>query len=142
MVIHRAYIEFLSVSTDGLTLDQASRVKNHAIWKFDFTTAYGEYVGARLSMDVNFDLASSPSESGASYKPGGMMVKPVRYAERSNSSARTIEIPFAEDVRLSYVIYHLTEENRLHEFSFVNIDDRYYGCRDWMYVPTAHMSSS
>ncbi|RMD39893.1 hypothetical protein DV735_g5243, partial [Chaetothyriales sp. CBS 134920] len=130
-VIHRAYIEFFSVSTEGMTLNEASRVKNHAIWKFDFTTPYGDYRGARLSMDVNFDIASSPSESGASFKPGGMMVKPVMYTERSTSSARTIEIPCATGLLLGYVTFHLMN-NRLHEFSFVNINDRYYGCRDWM----------
>jgi hypothetical protein len=128
----RLYIEFLRVSTDGMTVEQRNRAKNHVIFKIDFEVSYNRYAGVRISMEPNWDVASSPSENGEHReKPGRMFVKPVPYEGVSRSTARTIEIPLAQDVLLYYLLGAIMNSG-VHDFSFATINDRYFGCRDFM----------
>lgn len=127
------FIEFLTVSTDGRPVTQTNLAKNHVIFKIDFSSEALGFEAVRLSMDVNFDLASSDSNGSASFKPGRLNLKPVTYKNVSRSSSRTFQLPLGENLRFGQIL-QVIYENSLHSFSFVNIGDRYYGCRDFMYV--------
>ncbi|RFU34103.1 hypothetical protein B7463_g2211, partial [Scytalidium lignicola] len=102
IICTKMFIEFLGVTSAGAQVVN-NNAKNHAIIKVDFQTATGGYRGARISMEVDFDLASTGSDGAEpSYKPGKMLVRPC-----------------------------VTSAN-MHRFYFVNIDDKYFGCRDFI----------
>lgn len=118
----RLFIEFLRVTNSQLRIP-----KNHCVFKVDFATDYDEYKGVRISMEPNWDLASDDY-----YKQGRLLVKPVRYAHESNSTARSIELALqAEETRL-YDLLLAFMSCGVHMFSFAEIEERYYGCRDFM----------
>ena len=55
MTCSRFYIEFLGVGSEGLSVAQAARIKNHATFKVDFNGVCNGAVGARISMEVDSD---------------------------------------------------------------------------------------
>ena len=92
--IWAVYVEFLKVSTIGMTVEHRQNAKNHAILKIDFETAYApygrRYLGTRLSMEPDWERESTGSSSSRgghtpSYKPGRLLMKPVVYPGRSLS---------------------------------------------------------
>lgn len=121
----KVFVEFLQIS-------QTATAKNHVILKVDFKTPCEDYEGARLSMDVEFELGSTGSDdSQPGLKPGKMLVKPVPYTLSSTSSARTFQIRVHPNLPFGYIVNTLLHYG-LHDFYFTNIDDRYYGCRDFV----------
>ncbi|KAH7033065.1 uncharacterized protein B0I36DRAFT_104457 [Microdochium trichocladiopsis] len=126
------HVEFLQLSAAGMSLEQAQALKNHVVLKIDFAHQIAGFRGVRVSMDVNQDLASTPSEDGGiPWKPGKMLVKPVVYRGASRSSARTFELEIYQESNLQRFLEELLVYG-MQEFSFTNISDRYFGCRDFM----------
>ena len=130
----KLYVEPLRADTTGLTVSDQINTANHYIIKVDFQERVGDgYLGARLSMEVNWDIGSTgPEGQEPSRKPGKFIVKPVRYLFASNSTPRAFELGFYEGTPLGYLIHVIVYNNHLHLFNFTNIGDQYYGCRDWV----------
>ncbi|KAL7623751.1 hypothetical protein AAE478_005304 [Parahypoxylon ruwenzoriense] len=131
-VVAKFYVEFFKVATDGTSVGDNANSTNHAVLKVDFGENLGNYKGARISMDINFEASSTGSDGGEpSYKPGELILKPVSYISVSNRSARTCETTIKQGVRLGEIMECISSQG-LNDFSFVTINDRYYGCRDFM----------
>ncbi|EEQ35587.1 hypothetical protein McanMca71_003005 [Microsporum canis] len=126
--INNIYVEFLRVSTEGMTILEKNLAKNHVIIKMDFVRSVAGYDGARLAMDVDYDAVHDPQ---GSYVPGKMVFKPVKYRYSSNSSLCTFEIRLNSTITVSHLIEILLRHN-LQFFHFVIINDKYYGCRDFI----------
>jgi hypothetical protein len=130
--IKDVYVEFLEVSAIN------PQAKNHVVFKVDFVPGPvgqypGNYLGARISMEVDHDVVSESSQGGSHYQPGTMYVKPVRYVAMSTSSIRTFSLaPSGYRVTLEDFLQAIVERSALHIFSFREQNGRYYGCRDFM----------
>lgn len=127
----RFFVEFLSLADSETPTEEARRLKNHAVLKIDFDSVVSSYRGVRVGMEADYDLASEPGQGGTSYKPGKMLVRPVSYAMASYRSLRTVEV----QVQGIFTLYHYLRaivDNRVEKFLFVNINEKYYGCRDFM----------
>ncbi|KAI1740859.1 hypothetical protein F4680DRAFT_447711 [Xylaria scruposa] len=130
MKIGRIYVEFLRMDSRDTPAQLRNLFKNHAIIKVDFTFPYGNteqdsYDGARINLLANVEL------SDGSYQPGELFVKPARYPAASYSTARTFRIDLQEDITLDHLLW-VIENNNLQYFSFVVLDHKYYGCRDFV----------
>ncbi|OAA58913.1 hypothetical protein SPI_06115 [Niveomyces insectorum RCEF 264] len=123
------YVEFLAVTTDGIPIDPNRNPKNHAIFKMDIEHPENKYQGVRVSQEVDLNYASDESEGGKSYQPGMMEVRLVNYTQASNSSLRTDKLLLAGQGPLTLDhILGTFEKYRLQDFSFVTLNDRYFGC--------------
>ncbi|KXJ84754.1 hypothetical protein Micbo1qcDRAFT_227635 [Microdochium bolleyi] len=122
------YVEFLQVSAQGALVEGA---KNHVVLKVDFEHITARCRGVRISMDIDQDLELE--DDGTGLKPGKMMVKPVSYRGASTSSARSFELPLQRQTTLQAIISPFVGYG-LQDFYFQEVADRYYGCRDFMYV--------
>ncbi|KAK2816753.1 hypothetical protein FQN49_008019 [Arthroderma sp. PD_2] len=132
------YIEFLRMNADGHTPQEAAKLKNHAIFKADFPRRTENCDGVRLSMEVDFGLGSNTSDGGSSRKPGELLIEPVRYEGRSFSSACTVNIPLRQRITLGHLI-HAIAANNLQHFYFCTVNQKYYGCRDFVAQATAQL---
>ena len=121
------FIEFLKVDTTGMSVERAQNAKNHVIFKIDLEEPVDGYTGVRVSMDIDFDVGSSPS----GFKPGHILVKPVQYDMSSRSSARTLQARITPGKRLGDIITAIVGAG-LHKFHFTNKKEKYFGCRDFM----------
>ncbi|OAA58517.1 hypothetical protein SPI_06590 [Niveomyces insectorum RCEF 264] len=132
MIVWRVYVEFLKLPLDSSSITVQNAAKNHVTIKVDFTSVYdGKYKGVRINMQPNYEIGSSGPEGGPTYKPGQLLVKPVIYWEKSLSAARAVEIQFAEGKSLDWLLFVLCS-NKLHGFHFVDLQNKYYGCRDFV----------
>ncbi|KAL1865602.1 hypothetical protein VTK73DRAFT_5141 [Phialemonium thermophilum] len=131
ITISHTFVEFLRVGVDSTPVEVQNRAKNHAILKVDLTSGYDGFEGVRITMLPNWEVASDGPPKGPSYKPGQCFVKPVRYSGPSNSTARTCQFDFAQGVPLEWLLA-VIEDNNLHRFYFVDLNDKYYGCRDFV----------
>ncbi|KAH8156595.1 hypothetical protein CIB48_g11651 [Xylaria polymorpha] len=130
MTISSVYVEFLQIDSNDTPAQLRNLLKNHAIIKVDFTSQYGDtqgesYEGARINLQTNVQL------SNGNYQPGELFVKPARYPAASNSTARTCQIDFREGITLDHLLW-VIEHNHLQYFSFVVLNYKYYGCRDFV----------
>ncbi|KAF3480162.1 uncharacterized protein GIQ15_05509 [Arthroderma uncinatum] len=124
-------IEFLKFDSSSLTQQETAKLKNHAAFKIDFVTPSHGYDGARVSTKIDYEIASIHSAGGGSSKLGDLRVKPVAYADPSNRSACTMNIPLLQRITLGQLVRILTDNN-LHRFYFRNINEKYYGSRDFI----------
>ncbi|EFE29417.1 uncharacterized protein ARB_03713 [Trichophyton benhamiae CBS 112371] len=125
------YMEFLKMSIIDRTPEEIAKLKNHAILKLDFKAPVHGFHGVRISMSVNYDLSSETSGGGNSHKPGIMLVEPVQYDGTSFSSLCTAVITLKQRITLGHIIRAITD-NHLHHFYFCTVDEKYYGCRDFV----------
>ncbi|KAI0437485.1 hypothetical protein F4803DRAFT_570753 [Xylaria telfairii] len=130
MTIGSVYVEFLRIDSNNTPTHLRNLLKNHAIIKVDFTSQYGNiqgriYEGARIHVQTNIQL------SDGDYQPGELFVKPVQYLGPSHSTARTCRIDFRAGITLDHLLW-VIENNRLQHFSFVVLNCKYYGCRDFV----------
>ncbi|KAI0448611.1 hypothetical protein F5B21DRAFT_518802 [Xylaria acuta] len=130
MTIGSVYVEFLRLDSSDTPAQLRNLLKNHAIIKVDFTSRYGNtkrgtYDGARINLQTNIEISDGP------YQPGELFVKPARYPAASHSTARTCQIDFQEGTTLDHLLW-VIENNRLQYFSFVVLNHKYYGCRDFV----------
>ncbi|OAA53601.1 hypothetical protein SPI_09308 [Niveomyces insectorum RCEF 264] len=133
MVIEHALVEFLKVGTDNTPVEIINAAKNHVILKLDFRHGgYDGYEGVRINVLPNIQEYEDQFEDGSAYQPGKLCVKPVAYPGLSHSSARTCQIDFVAGKTLDWVLGVLCTRNLMHFFSFVVLNDRYYGCRDFI----------
>ncbi|EFE37214.1 hypothetical protein TRV_08115 [Trichophyton verrucosum HKI 0517] len=129
--VQTLYIEFLKMDTDGRTAEEIASLKNHAILKADFVRDVDIYSGARINMVVNFDVLSETSAGGNSHKLGMLLVRPIKYRASSFSSACTAVLPLKQRVTFEHLIRAITDNN-LQYFYFCTVDEKYYGCRDFV----------
>ncbi|KAI0549368.1 hypothetical protein F4679DRAFT_584712 [Xylaria curta] len=130
MKIGSMYVEFLRMDSVNTPAQLRNLLKNHAIIKVDFTSPYGStsqnsYDGARINLEAKVQLSDGP------YQPSELFVKPARYPAESYSTARTFRIDLQEDITLDHLLW-VIESNNLQYFSFVVLDHKYYGCRDFV----------
>ena len=129
MEIQEIWVEFLGVSPK-------KKAKNHAVIRVLFARNYQDKVGVRIDMDVNADEDYDEEGDQASlYKPGMLLVKTIKYIEVSRSSNMSSQLKLIQDQNKSFRLKDLfttLEKARLLEFDFVEIDERYYGCRDYV----------
>ncbi|KAI0466901.1 hypothetical protein F4859DRAFT_518736 [Xylaria cf. heliscus] len=130
MTIGSVYVEFLRLDDSSTPANRRNFLKNHAIIKIDFTSRYGNikhetYKGARINFQSNVQI------SNGAYQPGELFVKPTQYLAASHNTARTCQIDFREGITLDHFLW-LIEKNNLQYFSFVVLNNKYYGCRDFM----------
>jgi hypothetical protein len=121
----------LRAGTDNIPVKRQNQDPNHAIIKFDLESPYDDYKGVRINMLPNWEIASDGEEDGPNYKLGRLFVKPVRYLGPARTSARTCWIAFKKGISLEKIL-DVIESKKLHRFFFIDLDDKYYGCRDFM----------
>ncbi|WEW61238.1 hypothetical protein PRK78_006728 [Emydomyces testavorans] len=135
------YVEFLQVKTDGMTVAEAMATKNHAIIKLDFENGVDIYRGARILMNVDFEIASDEDNvSEPRYRPGKLLLKPVTYPYPSTNSARTFRIGLAPNTTVGNLLDALLRQH-MQFFHFIAINDKYYGCRDFITQAICRMAS-
>lgn len=130
-----------SIHVEFLRISKAENSKNHAIIKVDFSHDIGTEIdgescyGARISMEVDPDKEyPDPEESNQPrYNPGILWVKPLRYELGPESSLRTLRVRITRDIEFVDIMTSLVGLN-LHRFDFTIVEDKYYGCRDYMFV--------
>ncbi|TRX99103.1 hypothetical protein FHL15_000445 [Xylaria flabelliformis] len=130
MRIGSIYVEFLRLDSSDTPARLRNLLKNHAIIKVDFTFPYGNtendrYDGARINLQTKVEISDGP------YQPGELFVKPARYPAASYSTARTCRIDLQQNITLDHLLW-VIESNNLQYFSFVVLNHKYYGCRDFV----------
>ncbi|KAI0866665.1 hypothetical protein F4860DRAFT_509061 [Xylaria cubensis] len=130
MRIGSIYVEFLRLDSRDTPARLRNLLKNHAIIKVDFTSPYGNtehdrYDGARIHLETKVEISDGP------YQPGELFVKPARYPAASYSTARTCRIDLQANITLDHLLW-VIESNNLQYFSFVVLNQKYYGCRDFV----------
>lgn len=140
MPCSRFYIEFLRVSSEGLSVAQTTRIKNHATFKVDFSetirmptrTVTRMIFGTRINMEVDTTSESIGSQNRTNrFSPGDLFLDLREYPGESNSTCRTIELPLAQGIKLGHLLEAFMRYG-VHHFSFNCINGKYYGCRDFM----------
>lgn len=128
--IQKVFVEFLRVGDNP-------QAKNHVAFKIDFEPGPdghwpGDYKGVRLHMEVD-DGVETKNYNGAPYQPGTLLMKPVEYPDKSNNSVRTFQLHRGHyTLKLRDILYLIVNHYQLGLFYFQILNDRYYGCRDFM----------
>lgn len=112
---------------------------HHAVFNIIFE---GQHLGnrsMRIHMTPNYEsdeIATAPE----GYIPGYLSVMPFTVAEPSAQSLLTYQLRTTPGWDLGNIIEVLYNA-RMESFYFAVIDDRYYGCRDWLLVHHPFSSS-
>ncbi|KAF2816374.1 uncharacterized protein BDZ99DRAFT_566212 [Mytilinidion resinicola] len=132
------HVEFLEISAPGMSNQDRENAKNRAVLKVNFSSQVGPYLGARISMDVDYDS----EYEGSNFKPGRLMVKPIAYDAPSLSSVRTFLLAMNRGGLVFGDIIGTLLGVNLHQFDFTTVGHRFYGCRDFVRVPDFGFTST
>ncbi|KFY01214.1 hypothetical protein O988_02865 [Pseudogymnoascus sp. VKM F-3808] len=133
MRCRRVFLDLMKTNTEGDTVEQANRTKNHAVFKVDFESHYAnQFEGVRISMEIFYERVSESSQNGNHrFKPGHLLLKPSSYVGPSQTSPRNVKLPFARGTRLIDLLTPIMGLGLQH-FWFTCINGKYYGCRDFI----------
>ncbi|GAW16148.1 hypothetical protein ANO14919_055710 [Xylariales sp. No.14919] len=131
--VSNVYVEFLQTASEGTPVEEANMAANHCVIKADFFPGRCSFGGVRLNMSVvyrNGEPVDSPQD-GPTCVLGEFIVKAVTLIGVSRRTARTCQIDFMQGLTLDDLLSQI-ETKGLHHFCFVEIDEKYFGCRDFM----------
>ncbi|KHO01886.1 uncharacterized protein MAM_00887 [Metarhizium album ARSEF 1941] len=128
------FVEFLKTTTEQQPVQEKKKAANHAVFKLVFEKNYEDFAGLRLEMAVNYNYKSKSETSSngpVKYKSGYLCAKPTLFSRPSSKTASTCELAIARNWPVGSVIRLLLHFQMSH-FDFVNLQDRYFGCRDFV----------
>lgn len=138
-VCSKLYVELLKTTTpeqgqhgeEGIA--EKKQAANHAVFKIIFADKCETYEGMRLEVYVNFKYQSEgESIDGRQviFQCGDFIASPSLSSNPSSKSLWTCSLPI-HPWKVGDVLM-LLFDHAASEFQFVCIDNKYFGCRDWM----------
>lgn len=139
-VCSELYVELLNTTRpeqgeqgeEGLA--EKKQAANHAAFKIIFADECETFKGMRLEVYVSFeDESESGSIDGRQviFQWGDLIARRSRSSDPSSKSLWTCSLPIDRSWTVGAVI-ELLFETKASRFQFVCINNKYFGCRDWM----------
>lgn len=119
---------------DQQALAEKKQAANHAVFKIIFADECETYKGMRLEVYVSMEYASEEESIDgrqAIFLCGDIIAKPSPSSGPSSKSLWTCSLPINRNWEVRRVL-KLLSDTKASEFQFVSIDNKYFGCRDWM----------
>ncbi|KAK2597389.1 hypothetical protein QQS21_006013 [Conoideocrella luteorostrata] len=133
VVCSELFVEFLKTTSTGQPVEEKKNASNHVVFKLIFKSPRDGFLGLRLEMAVDYKYKSKcETIAGRSikFKSGYLCAKPSATGRTSTKSALTCKLDIAPNWSVGAIIRTLLHY-QMSSFDFVNVQDKYFGCRDF-----------
>ncbi|KFG86095.1 hypothetical protein MANI_114246 [Metarhizium anisopliae] len=138
-VCSKLYVELLKTTTPEQgqhgeeDIAEKKQAANHAVFKIIFADKWGNYEGMRLEVHVCLEYQSEEESIDGRqviFQYGEFIASPSLSSNPSSNSLWTCSLPIhpCNVGDILKLLFHYDAS----EFQFVCIDNKYFGCRDWM----------
>lgn len=127
-------VEFLELNSKGVAVTEKNNQKNHVLLKFSLLHQAKDLITVYLDMRIDDSRRITELNDGKlRHQLGKLIIYTADRKREYTRSACTYTIYLTKCLKFEEIILDITESGIQH-FNFANIGDRYFGCRDFMFV--------